>query len=70
MQHELGISNYGGGNNPKMRQMMTEENKYKEGLYATDNSGRDPRGNGIYASNNSERDPTGSGSYGKGNTSR
>ena len=25
MQHELGMSNYGGGSNPKMRQMMTEE---------------------------------------------
>ena len=43
MQHELGMSNYGGGNNPKMRQMMTEEDEYMEGLYATNDSGRDPR---------------------------
>ena len=43
MQQELGISNYGGGLNPKARIMLTEEEEYIEGLYATNDSGRDPR---------------------------
>ena len=40
------MSNYGGGNNPKARVMMTEEEECMEGLYATNDSGREPRVSG------------------------
>ena len=69
MQQELGMINYGGGHNPKIRLMMTEGEEYMEGLYATNDSGRDPRGSVSYAGSNPGRDSRGGGCYGKGNTS-
>ena len=69
MQQELGMSNYGGGHNPKTRLMMTEEKEYMEGLYVTNDSGREPRASGSNTGNNPGRDSRGGGSYGKGNTS-
>ena len=48
--------------------MMTEEVEYMEGLYATNDSGRDPRGTGTYTGNSSGRDSRGSGGYARGNT--
>ena len=68
MQQELGMSNYGGGHNPKTRLMITEEEEYMEGLYATNDSGRDPRASGSYTGNNPGRDSRKSRGYAKGNT--
>ena len=43
MVQELGISAYGAGSNPKPRVMLTEEDEFTDGLYATNDSERNPR---------------------------
>ena len=62
------MSNYGGGHKPKARVMMTEEEEYMEGLYANNDSGRDPRASGSNTGYIGGRDPKGNGGYAKGNT--
>ena len=62
------MSNYGGGHNPNSRLMMTEEEEYMEGLYVTNDSGREPRASGSNTGNNPGRDSRGSGGYATGNT--
>ena len=68
MQQELGISANGGGLNPKARVMLTEEEEYTEGLYATNDSERNHRPSGSNGGNNGGRNPKANGGYARGNT--
>ena len=64
MLQELGISTYGGGSIHKPRVMLTEEDEYANGLYATNDSERNPKLNGA------NMDQKANGGYGKGNTTK
>ena len=66
MVHKLGISAYGEGPNPKHRVMLTEEDEYTDGLYATNDSERNSRPSA--GGNTGSKDPKANGGYARGNT--